>query len=335
MGEHRDSTGRARRALVGGALAAGLVITAAACTTPGGGGGGGGGGPRGEFSVLSYNVAGLPQEISTENPQVNIPLISPLLNEYDVVLTQEDFDWWQGLAGTLDFIHYHERLRADATHEYKTEQHPGPEAVGLDPASRPLLVGDGQGVMSRLPFTGNTRVPWTECFGGFDTNDGGAADCLAMKGFAMVTMTLADGSEVDVYTLHAEAGGTAEDQRLQVQDFDQLATFIEQNSAGRAVIVGGDTNLHTDSDHPDASGGADTEVWNAFLERTELTDACAATDCAETSSIDKIAYRSGEGVRLTATSHDMPRERFRDAAGDDLSDHPPLVVEFSWKQRRR
>jgi hypothetical protein len=332
MGERGDTTGRARRALVGGALAATLIATGSACTKPGGGGGGGGG-PRGEFSVLSYNVAGLPQEISTENPAEHIPLISPLLNEYDVVLTQEDFDWWQGFAGTLDFVHYHERLRAQTTHEFQSEPHPGPEAVGLDPTSRPLFVGDGNGVLSRIPFTGNARVPWTECFGGADTSDGGAADCLAMKGFAMVTMTLADGAEVDLYTLHAEAGGTAEDQRLQVEDFTQLADYIDEHSAGRAVIIGGDTNLHTDSDHPDGSGGADTEIWDGFLERTGLTDACTATDCPDTSSIDKIAYRSGEGVRLTATSHDMPRERFRSPAGEDLSDHPPLVVEFSWKKR--
>jgi hypothetical protein len=150
----------------------------------------------------------------------------------------------------------------------------------------------------------------------------------------MVTVTLADGAEVDLYTLHAEAGGTAEDQRLQVQDFDELAGFIDEHSAGRAVVIGGDTNLHTDSDHPDASGGADTGIWDGFLERTGLTDACAATDCADTGSIDKIAYRSGDRVRLTATSHDMPRERFRSPAGDDLSDHPPLVVELTWKKRR-
>ena len=331
MGERVLRTGRVGRVLAGATLTAALVAGAGACTSNGGGSGGGGTG--GEFSVLSYNVAGLPQEISQENPAEHIPLISPLLNEYDIVLTQEDFDWWQGAAGALDFIHYHERLRADATHEYRSEQHPGPEAAGLDPASRPLLfVGDGNGVLSRLPFSGNTRVPWTACFGGADIGDGGAGDCLAMKGFAVVTLTLADGAEVDVYTMHAEAGGTAEDQRLQAADFTQLADHIDEHSAGRAVIIGGDTNLHTDSDHPDAAGGADTEIWAAFLERTGLTDACAATDCPETDSIDKVAYRDGGDVHLEATSHDMPRERFTAPDGEDLSDHPPVVVEFSWER---
>ena len=95
-----------------------------------------------------------------------------------------------------------------------------------------MFVGDGNGVLSRLPFTGNTRVPWTGCFGGIDTSDGGAADCLAMKGFAMVTMTLPSGGLVDVYTLHAEAGGTAEDQRLQGEDFSPARRVHRRHQCG-------------------------------------------------------------------------------------------------------
>jgi hypothetical protein len=287
--------------------------------------------PSGSFTVLSYNVAGLPQEISTVNPKEHLPLISPLLDDYDVVLTQEDFDWWRPALDGFDFVNYHDRVRADVTHEHQTAQYPGPEAAGVDLAARPeLAIGDGLGVLSRFPFTDEQRVPWRGCFGGLDTSDGGAADCAAAKGFAVVRMTLADGVEVDVYTLHAEAGGTPKDQALQVDDFAELAEFINSYSDGRAVIMGGDTNLHTDSDHPDASGGADTEVWTDFLAAASLTDACAATDCPDTDSIDKIAFRSAGGVTLDATDHEMPRERFRDPAGDDLSDHPPLVVSFAW-----
>jgi hypothetical protein len=316
-------------------LVLGVVVAATGCSGGGESGGtdeGGGTAPSasGELSVLSYNVAGLPQEISSVNPEEHIPLISPLLADYDVVLTQEDFDWWQGAAADLDFVNYHDRLRAEAGHEHATAAHPGPAAVGLDPTSRPLQIGDGLGILSRHPFTGETRVPWTGCFGGIDPSDGGAADCLAMKGFAVVRMTLTDGVEVDVYTLHAEAGGTDEDQRLQAEDYDQLAAFVEEHSAGRAVILGGDTNLHTDTEHPDAEGTADTGIWEAFLERTELTDACAATGCADTGSIDKLAYRGNDGLTIEATSHELPRERFRDPEGEDLSDHPPLAVTLAW-----
>ncbi|HEX6236041.1 MAG TPA: endonuclease/exonuclease/phosphatase family protein [Acidimicrobiales bacterium] len=324
-----------------------LLLASAACSGSGEGGNGGDGGSddrnggeaggggagraSGELAVLSYNVAGLPQEVSTENPEEHIPLISPLLDEYDVVVTQEDFDWWVPALEQLDFVNYHDRLRAEATHEHRSAQHPGPDAVGLDEETRPeLQVGDGLGMLSRFPLADEERVPWTGCFGGFDVSDGGAADCLAMKGFAAWTVTLEDGVEIEVIDLHAEAGGTDEDQRLQAGNFDQLAEFIAERAEGRALVVAGDTNLHTDSDHEDAGGGADTEIWQRFLERTGLTDACAALDCAETDAIDKLAYRSGGGVTIEATSHDFPEERFRSPAGEDLSDHPPLVVTLRW-----
>ena len=280
----------------------------------------------GELSVLSYNVAGLPQEISTVNPQEHIPLISPRLNEYDLVMTQEDFDWWTPLLDGLDFVHYHERLRAQATHEHRSARHPGPEAVGLDPATRPdLNVGDGLGFLSRTPFTGEDRVPWAGCFGGFDSSDGGAADCLAMKGFAVVELTLANGVTVDAYTLHAEAGSTARDQQLQVDDFEQLADYIEEHSAGQPIILAGDTNLHTDP------GSVDAQIWQRFLQRTGLVDSCtAAIGCTRPAEIDKLATRSTDDLTLTPTSHSFPRARFRDAEGVDLSDHPPLVVDIAW-----
>lgn len=283
--------------------------------------------------MLTYNVAGLPQGISGGNPERNLPLVSPLLSAYDIVLTQEDFDWWEPLIGFLDFVNYHRRLRSAVEHPWRTDRHPGPESVGVDAGARGLLVGDGIGIMAKYPFTGETHHAWAGCFGGL-VPDGGAADCLAMKGFRMVTMTLGDGREVDVYSLHAEAGSTAEDQRLQEQDFDELAEFIGARGHDRAVIVGGDTNLHTDDVHPDGGGGADTAIWQQFLARTGLTDSCTALSCAEPGSIDKIAYRSSSTVVLAATGAAFPRERFN-VDGRDLSDHPPYVVNFDWDVPRR
>jgi hypothetical protein len=298
--------------------------------------------PAGELTVLTYNVAGLPQEISEVNPEEHIPLISPLLNAYDVVLTQEDFDWWVPLLDSLDFANYHDRLRAEATHEHRSQPHPGPEAVGIDTATRPdLSVGDGLGYLSRLPFTGETRVPWQGCFGGLDTSDGGAGDCLSMKGFGMVTVTLAGdapldagGAEgditVDVYNLHAEAGSTDQDQRLRAEQFDQLAAFIEEHSAGQAVILGGDTNLDSDDDRPERAA-ADAEIWARFLDRTGLVDTCTELGCDDPHRIDRIAYRNGGGVTLQPTSYDVPQQRFQAPDGEDLSDHLPVVAGFAWR----
>ena len=305
-----------------------ILIAVAACS----GDDGDSAEPAERFRVLTYNVAGLPQEISSENPREHLPLISPLLEPFDVVLTQEDFDWWRPLLDGLDFVQYHDRLRADVTHAFRSQMHPGPEAAGLDPATRPTLqVGDGLGLLSRFPIAGEQRIAWTGCFGGFDTSDRGAGDCLAMKGFSVATLELATGIEGVVYNLHGEAGATPEDQRLQAENYEQLATFIDEHSADRAVILGGDTNLHTDSDHPDAWDGADTEIWDDFLRRTGLEDSCTVLDCAERDAIDKIAYRSGADVTLVAVRHEFLAEDFVGTAGEPLSDHEPLAVEVSWR----
>lgn len=338
-----DRVRRARALALAAALLGGTAL--AACSSDSGGSEGattteatsGDEGASGEVSVLSYNVAGLPAEISKESPDVNIPKISPLLNDYDIVMTQEDFDWWKpdGLASKADFVNYHDRLRADADHEFRTEQHPGNEAVGIDiEEDRPNMeLGDGLGVLSRYPLSDTDRVPWTKCFGEFDS---GASDCLAMKGFLMTRVELADGVVVDLYDLHGEAGGGEEDQALQVEDFEQLADYINENSAGNAIILGGDTNLHTDlpgdDAHEDSADGEDLEIWDRFLADTGLTDACAATDCDDAGRIDKIAFRSDDGIELEPTSYGFQTDVFVDEAGEDLSDHQALEVVFAWKR---
>jgi hypothetical protein len=285
----------------------------------------------GELLLLSYNVAGLPQEISDVNPEAHLPLISPRLEPYDVVLTQEDFDWWTPQVEELapDFVNYHERLRAETTHEYATEQHPGPEAVGLDEEGRdPPFVGDGLGILSRIPFDDVDRVPWEGCFGGIDTSDGGAGDCLSMKGFAVATFTVDEDVEIDVYTIHAEAGSTEEDIRLRARNYDQLSAFMEERSAGRAVIIAGDMNLHLEPDH--RRRDVDEPVWLEFLEAAGLTDVCDVVECDDPGAIDKAAFRSDGGVEIEPLEQRFAVDDFLDDEGVDLSDHPPLEVRFAW-----
>lgn len=283
----------------------------------------------GVFSTLSYNVAGLPQEVSDENPEQHIPLISPLLNDYDIVLTQEDFDWWIPDLDRLDFANYHARLRAQVDHPYQSDRHPGPEAVGIDvQRDRPsLFVGDGLGLLSRFPFDEFRRVPWETCAPA-------AADCLAMKGFGMARVEIASGVVIDVYTLHAEAGSEEADKVARAADFEELAAYIERHSAGHPIILGGDTNLHTNP-RGDAREREEARVWTRFLKRTGLVDVCDALDCAEPDRIDKFAFRSAGGVTLTPLSWTFEIEKFRDPAGKPLSDHDPLAVRWRWTVAER
>jgi hypothetical protein len=292
----------------------------------------------GTLSLLTYDVGGIPQEFTQGNPTEHIPLISPLLNDYDLVLTQNDYDWWPESSNRLDLAHYHERLRAQATHEYRSGRHPGPAPAGLDPTSRPdLQLGDGLGVLSRIPFVSRyplddvLRMAWTGCAGGFEATGEGESDCLTMRGFALVTLQLAAGATVDVYTFHTEVGSTPEDQRLRAADLEQLALFIQQRSAGNAVIVAGATMLAVGDERPGASGMSDAELWDQFLDRTTLTDACAALGCEAADAPDRVAFRSGDGVTLEATSLEVPRDRFRAPSGADLSYRPPVAVDLRWR----
>jgi hypothetical protein len=291
----------------------------------------------GSFRLLTYNVSGLPVEISDGRPDVNLPVISPLLNDYDLVLTQEDYDWWKpdGLASTVDFVNYHGRLRASATHEYQSPQHPGPKAVGVDLASRPdLELGDGLGILSNLSVDGDERIPWAGCFGGFDQSDGGKADCLAMKGFQVADLTLPNDAVVHVYNLNAEAGSNVRDQELQAADYDQLAKHILANAKGEAVIVAGHSNLYLDGTVAASSDGQDGRIWKAFLDQTGLTDACHAGSCDDGTLLDRVLYRSGRGVQLEATSQELRTDRFVDVDGEDLSGNPPVEVGFSWRPEK-
>jgi hypothetical protein len=281
----------------------------------------------GEFSLLTYNVAGLPAEMSKLDPGTHLPLIGPLLNSYALVLTQEDFDWWKpdGVGDGLDFVNYHERLVEKSTHQYRSEPYPGMEASGFT-ADRltDVQFGDGLGILSRFPIGGNRRVPWSGCHGVPSGVDGGGGDCMALKGFSFTTLTLAEGVTVDLYNVHGEAGTTESDQELQAADFEELARFIGENSGGRPVIVGGDTNLHT--------GAADADIWKTFLEATDLTDSCDATECSSDTRVDKVAFRSGESAHLEAHIHAPHPKRFVDKAKKPLSDHEPLEVRFSWRR---
>jgi len=279
----------------------------------------------GVFSALTYNVAGLPQALSGSDPEQYMPLIGPLLNAYDVVLTQEDFA--NPVPNDTPFQFFHEVLRSFTDHEYVPEAMVPP--MGSNPDRPSALTSDGLNMFSRFPVGPVTRVGWTQCFGGADTSDKGAGDCLAVKGFTMATVTLADGVVVDVYNLHGEAGSTPADDEAARVGYLQLAAFINERSSGNAIVLGGDTNLS-------ASKPVDAEVWAGFLESTGLTDICDAVDCPdEAGSIDKFAFRSSVAVALEPTSRVVEYERFAAPGSPELnegqlSDHRAISSTWRW-----
>jgi endonuclease/exonuclease/phosphatase family protein len=249
----------------------------------------------GQFLLLTYNVAGLPQLVSPSHPRVNIPIVSSLLNRYDVALVQEDFS-------------YHQELIGAARHAYRS--------VPMQPHS---FVGDGLSQFSRLPFGPLHRVRWARCNGFVSSS----TDCLADKGFSFSELSLAPGVVVHLYNLHADAGPGELDVETRAQNFEQLAAHIATVSRAAALIVAGDTNLR-------AADPGDAATLARFLRAAHLTDSCPVLRCGG-DVIDRVMLRSSPGLTL-AVARSWHDGRFVDARGQGLSDHPAVGVEIAWQR---
>lgn len=267
----------------------------------------------GEFAALAYNVAGLPQPLSGSNPETNMPLISPLLNDYELVLVQEDWLTPQP-NGLAPLRVYHAILAAQAEHPYQST--PAPLPLGMDESRPSALVSDGLNRFSQFPFGDIVRQAWVGC----DNNSG---DCLALKGFSVARTQLADGVCVDVYNIHGEAGNQEGDRALKDDNTRDLAGFIEVFSAGRALIIGGDFNQRRSRSH-------DAANLNYLTENTGITNACDAVGVIDDEAIDKFFFRSSPIVTLNPTHCQFEIDKFVTPSGEPLSDHDALAVTFTW-----
>jgi endonuclease/exonuclease/phosphatase family metal-dependent hydrolase len=277
----------------------------------------------GTFSVLTYNVAGLPV-FSGSSPEVNNALISPRLNAFDVVVVQEDFG-------------FHEDLVSEILHPFRSvkDTTDAQSLIDLFGGQDLPQLGDGLNTFSFHPFTDFTRVTWTDCFGELEFG----SDCLAPKGFSFARHEVEPGVFVDFYNLHADAGGDEGSLDARRNNLRQLADFIVANSAGEAIIVLGDFNSRYTREGdilPEfvATTGV-SDVWIELVRGGDvpavgpsLDDGCdvsfADADCER---VDKIFYRNGIDVELEALGHAVP-EDWVDAMGEQLSDHEPVSAVF-------
>ncbi|MFD4669067.1 jacalin-like lectin [Lentzea sp. NPDC058450] len=264
-------------------------------------------GTGGSFQVLTYNVAGLPEPLSSGDPAVNTPLISPRLAPYDVVAVQEDFN-------------YHAALYAGDNHAHRT------------PTSGGVPFGSGLNTLSHRPYQDLERTKWSSCNG---------TDCLTPKGFTFQRIALAEGVSVDLYNLHPNAGTEPADLAARRANITQLSRYVAANSAGQAVIVLGDTNTRytraDDNIRELVTTNGLTDAW-VQLERggqapaagspALVCDPAAVTDSCEV--VDKILYRGNRQITLTARDYRNDNAVFLDAAGRPLSDHYPIAARFDW-----
>ncbi|MGC5034793.1 jacalin-like lectin [Streptomyces sp. DT190] len=283
-------------ALALGGLTAATATPAAAATAA-----------TGSFTVLTYNIAGLPLGLGDSDPETNTPLIGQRLGPYDIVNVQEDFN-------------YHASLYAHDQHPYRTATSGG------------AAFGDGLNTLSDLPFEDFQRVRWNDCTG---------TNCLTPKGFTLARVRLAEGAYVDLYNVHTNADSTEEALAARRANIEQLSDFVRANSSGNAVIVMGDTNTrYTRTGDNIRTLLTENGLTDAWVERVRggtppaqgsdalLCDAVAPADDCEV--VDKVLYRGSALVDLTATRYANDWRSFLRSDGKHLSDHFPHTVGFSY-----
>ncbi|KAG1708878.1 hypothetical protein DVH05_022510 [Phytophthora capsici] len=264
------------------------------------------------FSVLCYNVAGLPAILSSGDPATYSVEMGKRISNWDIVNVQEDFN-------------YHAYLYKQNTQKYRTATSGG------------VPLGSGLNTLSNLPFStlGLDRIKWSEC-----SNDE-SADCMTPKGFTVQAVQLADGAIIDVYNLHADAGTSEADQKARASNLKQVGDYITANSAGNAVIVMGDTNTRytrkLDTIAEFVTDHKLTDGWIDYVRKGDLPKKGAEAIKCETANmtnkcevVDKIMFRSGKYVTLTLDKWNNENKAFLDKKGKPLSDHPPISSVFSW-----
>ncbi|ALV37111.1 jacalin-like lectin [Streptomyces sp. CdTB01] len=272
----------------------------------------------GSFSVLSYNVAGLPESLSSASTprDTSTTAIGQRIAPYDIVHVEEDFN-------------YHAYLYAgDTAHAYRT------------PTSGGAGIGSGLNTLSKIPYDTDDfeRVHWNSC-----QVDSG--DCLTPKGFTFMRERLAEGVYVDFYNLHTNAGTNDGDEASRADNLNQLTAFIKSHSAGNAVVVMGDTNTRytrsADTIAEFASANGLTDAWVQLIRGGTppakgsdalVCDQSGATVPNTCEVVDKVLYRGSKLVSLNATSYDNEHAKFLTDGGLMLSDHDPITVGFTWSR---
>jgi endonuclease/exonuclease/phosphatase family metal-dependent hydrolase len=263
----------------------------------------------GSFSVLSYNIAGLPLGIGDGDPATNTPIIGSRLGPYDIVHVQEDFN-------------FHAALYAADNHPHRT------------PTSGGVPFGDGLNTLSSQPFEDFRRVTWADC-------SSGSGDCLTPKGFTFMRARLAEGVWIDLYNLHTDAGVTSGDLAARRANLAQVTAFMRAHSAGNAVIVFGDTNTRYtragDTIAEFAAANGLTDPWVDLVrgghapapgEPAITCDDAVVDETCEV--VDKILYRGSRHLGLDAVGYRNDHAAFRDDDGENLSDHYPIAARFDW-----
>ena len=280
-------------------------------------------GTSGSFSVLTYNVDGLPAILQDGrypggNPDLYTPITGQKARAYDIVNVQEDFN-------------SHAALYANDNHPYRTATSGG------------AGIGSGLNTMSNFPFSDEIdRVTW-------NTRSSDEGNNLTPKGFTWLRLCIAPGVYLDWYNVHTNSGTGTADETARVDNINQLVSYINTNSVGNAVIVSGDTNsryTRADDDIRVLLDAMQSDTW-INLEQGGVAPAAGSPDLVWDAAthyvtaltpaqyvyefVDKIFYRGNNYISLTPYNYNMPDAYFRDSSNNMLSDHYPVSVNIQYE----
>ena len=266
----------------------------------------------GYFRIISYNVGGLPEIISSSKPSKYTKLISPRLNKYDIVNVQEDFGYNDDLISLME-------------HEYRTE------------FSGNVPFGNGLMTFSKYPLFNYRRLKWKDTHGFIV--DG--ADQMIPKGFTYNSVEIKPGFSIDIYNIHTDADTDEKSMACRRSNMAQLGEFIKNASAGKAVIVFGDTNSRytregDDFDKLVVNPCNLTDAWIQNIMKGEIPPKGPprmVDDLGELGEVvDKIWFRSGKNIELNATTFKLHLTGWTDKDGKQLSDHYPITSNIGWRR---
>jgi len=262
----------------------------------------------GSFSVMTYNIAGLPQLLSSApSPRdSSTALIGRLINSYDVVHVQEDFNYH---AYLYDYGN---------VHPYRTATSGG------------AGIGDGLNSLSYFPISDFARITWNKRIN---------ENALTPKGFSFCRLRISEGVYIDFYNLHTNAESDDASIAARADNLQQISDYISTVSKGNAVVVMGDMNARYTRDNNlrlllNVNGM--TDPWITLIRNGSIPalgdSAIACPFPNETNNcevVDKIFYRSNKFIQLTPSGYQL-LHTYVNASGQQLSDHLPLTLNFSY-----
>lgn len=267
----------------------------------------------GSLRVMAYNVSGIPILGSFQGTKVTsgakkARILGEHLNklDLDIIGTQEDFNSHSHLAKQMTAF------------PYKTFSSGGP----------PL--GDGLNIFSKFPIYNIERTTWNVRHGILSDY----SDQLTRKGFVRSLVQIEQGVFIDLYVLHAEAGGDALSIAARADDYRQLAEDI--NSRGdRAALVIGDFNSRL-------GGNGAGDIYENLMAAAGLFDTWAELynegkyiygdgsdwNPSMGESIDKVLYKNGGGIKFKPEI--LEYYIVTDSKGETYTDHHATIAEINY-----